>query len=67
MTFTFTEHQGCFEIALTAETQKEALQLVRFGLNKTKEVRHLSTYVGGEEAMASVIIGKKRQPENSIT
>lgn len=43
MKITFTENDGCFAINLVAENMQEAAQLVRFGMNRTDEIRSAAT------------------------
>ncbi len=61
------EHSGCFEISLEPETPKEVAQLVRLGVNGTKEVRAISTTVGNDLSVnAWLVLGKRKQPRSQV-
>lgn len=62
------EHEGCFEIVLTADTLAEASTLVRFGLNRTTEMRHATTWTTRNSADIgmSLVIGKRKNVVSEI-
>lgn len=61
------EHDGCFSFELKAETMEDAAALTRFGLNKTKDIRHQSIGVHKDGTFTgSVVIGKKRNSNNYL-
>lgn len=66
MKIVFNEHPGCYELYMTAENEQDIRTLARFGLNKTKELRHLSVTFGETEVYGSIIIGRKKNPSNSL-
>ena len=73
-----TEHDGCFEISLRAESIDDVADLVRFGCNKTKDLRSAMIYLtrrndrmdatgnGAERATACLLIGKKKNPSPTV-
>ncbi len=63
----FIETDGCFSIDLTAETMQEAAALVRFGMNRTDEIRHGSTIASREgEFSTAVVFGKNKRANNDV-
>lgn len=67
MIIELTEHEGCFGFEMTAENMQDAALLVRFGVDGTKEVRHISATVdqGGAFA-AALVMGKAKQANNYL-
>jgi len=65
MKATFGEHDGCFAIDLVAETKEEAAKLVRFGMNRTDEIRHCSARVTAQGEFSAVIVFGKSKRANS--
>ena len=58
----FYEYDGCFGIDLTPETGEEIIQLVRLGLNKTKELSGIYVNAYRDKTLsASIVIGKKKR------
>jgi hypothetical protein len=67
MKATLQEHDGCFSIEFEAESLADAALLVRFGVNRTKEVRHAGTDAHGDGTVtASVVFGKHRRFNSSV-
>jgi hypothetical protein len=68
MQVNFIEYEGCFSIEMTPETPKETIELVRLGINKTKEVRgvYVTAFKGSDKVIASVILGKQKRSSNEI-
>lgn len=67
MKITFTEHDGCFAIELSAETMPEAAALTRFGMNRTDEIRHATAYVNADGSFnASIVFAKSRRANNDV-
>lgn len=68
MKATLQKHGNSFYLDLTPETPEEVLQLVRFGMNKTKVLKNLSVYVGEklDTTSLSVVLGAKRSESNSL-
>lgn len=62
------EYDGCFSLELTAETPQESISLVRFGINKTKEVRSIwvNAKRGSDHMEAHIVLGKRRKVSSSI-
>lgn len=61
------EHEGCFEIALTAETLADGAQLVRFGSGRLKEIRSLSVQAyGGGGIGAGIVFGKSKRSVGEV-
>lgn len=60
------EYDGCFEISLVAETVEEAAQLVRMGMNTTKELRYQRTYAYQSGISADVVLGKSKRADASV-
>jgi len=65
MKVAFVEHEGCFAVDLEAETKEEAAQLVRFGMNRTDELRVCRTYVNAQGDFTSAIIFAKNKRSDS--
>ena len=67
MKIQFTEHEGCFEISLTAETMQEAAGLVRFGMNRTNEIRSAGADVYKDGTFGSnVVFGKSKKANSNV-
>lgn len=61
------EHGGCFEVHMTAESLVEAAQLTRMGMNSTKEIRTLATYVSESGTFSlSCVVGKAKRASNEV-
>ncbi len=62
------EYDGCYAIDLTAETVEDAAKLVRLGMNTTKELRSLESYVSqsGTFFSASCVVAKAHKASNQI-
>lgn len=60
------EFGGCFDVELTAETVEEAALLVRFGLNRTKEVRSAEAYATSGQITGSIVLGKRKEAKSRI-
>ena len=61
MKINLIENDGCFSFRLTAETLVDAALLTRLGMNATKEVRTISTFVNRDGSFESaVVIGKHK-------
>lgn len=65
MKATFIEYDGCFGIEFHAETMAEAATLVRFGANRTDELRVCSADVSREGNFTAAIVFKKSKRANS--
>lgn len=62
-----TEHEGCFEFDIQADTKEDVVKLARFGMNHTKEIRGIYVYLHkSNEVAASIILGKLKDPTNQI-
>jgi len=55
------EYKHCFEISLEAETARDIAQLVRMGMNSTKELKSVATDVYSDATVVSYLIVGKRQ------
>ncbi len=67
MKVTLNEYEGCFGIDLSAETMLEASQLVRLGMNTTKELKFNKCYVNKDGTFSSsTIIAKHRRAGSEI-
>jgi hypothetical protein len=67
MKTTFTEHEGCFSIEMTAETKEDVIALARFGINVTKKVQLCAaSFFQDGDAHGSIILGKRKQSACSI-
>lgn len=67
MKINFLECDGCFAFDLVAENMEEAARLVRFGMNRTQDLRHAETNVSREgEFTASVVIGKAKSANSNV-
>lgn len=67
MKATFIEHEGCFAVGLEAENMAEAALLVRFGMNRTKELSHCGTDVYRDCSVISrVLIGKRKDSNSDV-
>jgi hypothetical protein len=63
----FLEHEGCFEVCLEAETKSEAALLVRFGMNRTDEIRSSYTNVSQTgEFSNSIVFGKSKRANSDV-
>lgn len=61
------EHDGCFEFCFEPETMDDSVQLVRFGLNATKDVRSKQVCAYQDGALRGyLVIGAKKSKINSI-
>lgn len=68
------EFTGTFAIHLEAEDLKDAVALVRFGVNSTKQVPYIAISAYGASSRerrndlmtACVVIGKRAQPDDTI-
>jgi len=65
MNITFAEHDGCFSFELEATNMAEAAFLVRFGMNRTKEVRHASAEVWKTGSFTAILTFGKSKKANS--
>lgn len=73
-----TEHDGCFEISLRAESIDDVADLVRFGCHKTRALRSAMIYLtrrndrmdatgnGAERASACLVIGRKKNASPTV-
>jgi len=50
------EHEGCFDIEMTAETMDEATRLARFGMASTKELRSKGVIARKDGTMIGYIV-----------
>ena len=67
MKIEFSENDGCFHFAMIAETMADAALLVRFGVNATNEVRHLSAIANGDGTFGgSLVLGKHKKASNYV-
>ena len=66
MKVTWSEHDGCFAVDLEAETLEEAAQFVRFGINRTSELRGAYVYANAKDVAVSIVIGKRKQPSTLV-
>lgn len=67
MKVTLIENDGCFAINLVAENMEEAAKLVRFGMNRTDEIRSASTSVYGAGGFEShLVFGKHKRSDSSV-
>jgi hypothetical protein len=67
MKITMTEHDGCFSFDMIAETMEDAALLVRFGVNHTKEFRHVGVVANrGGDFQAAVVIAARKDNNNLI-
>jgi hypothetical protein len=69
MKITLTEFERCFSFDMEAETLAEAAMLVRFGMNRTDEIRSGDTLVNKHPIIdftASLVIGKSRRASNVV-
>ncbi|MGN6555626.1 MAG: hypothetical protein ACTHLW_18110 [Verrucomicrobiota bacterium] len=63
----FLEHEQCFTIEFEAENMQEAALLVRFGMNRTKEIRHASATVTKDGRFdAAIVFGKSKRANNYV-
>jgi len=63
----FAEYNGCFNINLEPENKEETIQLVRLGINKTKELRGIYVDAYNNKTLeASIVIGKKKNPITQV-
>lgn len=61
------EHQNCFLFTLTAESIEDAALLVRFGLNRTKELKYASAQASEEgKFTGDICFGKKKNWTSNI-
>jgi hypothetical protein len=67
MKATLTEHEGCYSIELTPESQVEAVSLIRLGMNRTQEVRSANTHAHQDGTVTSyVTFGKSKRADSMI-
>lgn len=67
MKVTFIEYDACFGVDLTAETKEEAAMLVRYGINRKKEIRCSGVRVTAKGDVSCYInIGKTRKPTDYV-
>lgn len=67
MKIQFSEHEGCFAIDLEAENMTEAAALVRFGLNRTDKLNHVSARVNQNGTFTgTVIFAKSKRANNDV-
>lgn len=68
MKATLAKHSDKFFIDLVPETPEEVLQLVRFGINKTKTLKSARVYVSETVANTglSIVIGAKKSESNTL-
>lgn len=62
------EYDGCFSVYLVAETPEESISLVRFGINKTKDIRSMwvNAKRGSDHMEANIVLGKRRRVCSNI-
>lgn len=61
------EHPGCFGIDLTAETMEDAALLVRFGMNRTSELRNAGAMVNQDGSFSAyMVIGKRKDADATV-
>lgn len=67
MKVTIEENEGCYAIKLIPETQKEVVELVRFGMNRTNEIRSANTHAFQDgEVRTKIVFGKSRRADSNI-
>ena len=67
MKIEFAENDGCFHFSMRAENMADAALLVRFGMNATKEIRHLSASVNADGTfMGGLVLGKHAKADNYV-
>lgn len=63
----FNEYNGCFNINLIPKNKEETIQLVRLGINKTKELKRIYVDAYNDKTLeAFIVIGKKKKPITKI-
>jgi hypothetical protein len=67
MKITLEEHDGCFAFDMQAETTAEAALLVRFGMNRTNEIRTAGVQANRDGTFTgNLIFGKHKHANNDI-
>jgi hypothetical protein len=61
------EWDGCFEIILKPETMEEQAQIIRMGMNATKEIRSFSSDINRNLTVGGyIVLGKKKRTRSSV-
>ncbi len=67
MKIVITEHDGCFAFDLAAEDMVDAALLTRLGMNGTRAVRSINTFVDADGSFTgSVVIGKHGRSNSAV-
>jgi len=67
MKITLTEHDGCFNLDFEAENLADAALLVRFGMNRTKEVQNGHTVANANGTITGYVnFGKNKRNNNYV-
>jgi len=62
MKVNFIEYSDDFGIIFEAETVEDASKLVRYGINKTKEIKYSEVFADRDEKVSmQIVIRKKKQ------
>jgi len=67
MKITLAEHDGCFAFNLEAETTADAALLVRFGMNRTEEIRSAGVQANRDGTFSGhLVFAKSKRANNDI-
>ena len=74
MKVVFEEYSGCFSINLTPESVEEIMDLTRFGMLSTKELRHVSVRIPARARPpapqkwpdANIVIGRNKRDVDTV-
>lgn len=67
MKISLVENDGCFALQFQAESMEDAGLLVRFGTNRTDEIRTAGVLVGKDGSFSGhLVIGKNKRADGYV-